>query len=101
MIEITVGDKQRPLSKAEEKAKAHVILYGEKALEARSLWREIRTTHPGARSKLHENYGVFQALRKERDALARSLHANYPLYRAFVSSYSKIYGINQKTMERV
>jgi ATP-dependent exoDNAse (exonuclease V) alpha subunit len=96
MLHITMGLKPRPLSFAEEKAKLTVEIYCETAQLTRSLWHEVRKTTP---STQHPKYGQFQSFREERDALAKQMLDNYPLYREFVKGYSKEYGITKKTLE--
>jgi ATP-dependent exoDNAse (exonuclease V) alpha subunit len=99
MLQITTGLKARPLSNAEEKAKLTVELYGETAQVARDLWREIRKTHPGNQCYHHLNYGQFTEMRNERNSLAYTIGESYSLHREFVNEFSRVYGINKRTVE--
>ncbi len=99
MLQITAGIKARPLSRAEEKAKLTVEIYGETAQVARDLWRDIRKTHPGSKCYQHPAYDQFHQLRQERNGLARSITENYALHREFVGEFSKVYGISKRMIE--
>jgi len=99
MLQITTGLKARPLSRAEEKAKLTVEIYGETAQVARDLWRDIRKTHPGAKCYDHPSYEQFHQLRMERNDLARTISDNYALHREFVGEFSKPYGISKRMIE--
>ena len=99
MLQISTGQKARPLSMAEEKAKITVELYGETAHLARGMWNTIRKTHPGSKCYSHPNYEQFNQIRHERNALAQTIAENYPLHREFVNQFSRVYGINSKTVE--
>lgn len=99
MLQITTGLKARPLSRAEEKAKLTVELYGETAQVARDLWRDIRKTHPGAKCYDHPSYDQFHQLRQERNDLARLIIENYALHREFVGEFSRDYGISKRMIE--
>ena len=99
MLQITTGLKARPLSRAEEKAKLTVELYGETAQVARDLWRDIRKTHPGAKCYGHPSYDQFHQLRQERNDLARRISENYALHREFVGEFSRSYGISKRMIE--
>lgn len=99
MLQITTGLKARPLSRAEEKAKLTVELYGETAQVARDLWRDIRKTHPGAKCYGHRSYDQFHLLRQERNDLARTIVENYALHREFVGEFSRVYGISKRMIE--
>lgn len=99
MLQMTTGLKARPLSKAEEKAKLTVELYGETAQVARDLWRDIRKTHPGAKCYDHPSYDQFHQLRQERNDLARAILENYALHREFVGEFSKSYDISKRMIE--
>ena len=99
MLQITTGLKARPLSRAEEKAKLTVELYGETAQVARDLWRDIRKTHPGAKCYSHPSYDQFHQLRQERNDLARTISDNYALHREFVGEFSRSYGISKRMID--
>ncbi|MFI0478303.1 MAG: AAA family ATPase [Candidatus Rhabdochlamydia sp.] len=99
MLQITTGQKARPLSRAEEKAKLTVELYGETAQVARDLWRDIRKTHPGSKCYDHPSYDQFHLLRQERNDLARTISENYALHREFVGEFSRSYGISKCMIE--
>jgi hypothetical protein len=99
MLQISTGQKARPLSMAEEKAKITVELYGETAHLARGMWNGIRKTHTGDKCYNHPNYEQFNQIRYERNALAQTIAENYPLHREFVNQFSRVYGINSKTVE--
>ena len=99
MLQITTGLKARPLSRAEEKAKLTVELYGETAQVARDLWRDIRKTHPGAKCYSHPSYDQFHQLRQECNDLARTISENYALHREFVGEFSQVYGISKRMIE--
>ena len=96
MLQYTTGQKLRPLSVAEQKAKLNVEIYGETANVARELWNEIKLS---TNKKEHPLYDDYQNLRAERDALAKDILYNYPLYREFVNHYSKEYGMSKRTLE--
>lgn len=100
MLQITTGLKARPLSRAEEKAKLTVELYGETAQVARDLWRDIRKTHPGAKCYDHPSYERFHQLRMERNDLARTISENYALHREFVGEFGRVYEIGKRMIER-
>ncbi|MEI6628906.1 MAG: hypothetical protein WCN27_05865, partial [Alphaproteobacteria bacterium] len=99
MLRISTGQKARPLSTIEAKAKITVELYGEMAHLARGMWNNIRKTHPGSKCYSHPDYEKFNEIRHERNALAQTIAKNYPLHREFVNQFSREYGINQKTVE--
>ena len=99
MLQITTGLKARPLSTAESKAKITVELYGETAHLAREMWNNIRKSHPGSKCYSHPNYEQFNEIRHERNVLAQTIAENYPLHREFVNQFSRVYGINCKTVE--
>lgn len=99
MLQITTGLKARPLSRAEEKAKLTVEIYGETAQVARDLWRDIRKTHPGSQCYHHPSYAQFHQLRQERNDLARTISENYALHREFVGEFSRVYGISKRMIE--
>ncbi len=99
MLQITTGLKARPLSRAEEKAKLTVEIYGETAQVARDLWRDIRKTHPGSQCYHHPSYAQFHQLRQERNDLARTIVENYALHREFVGEFSRSYGISKRMIE--
>ena len=99
MLQISTGQKARPLSIAEEKAKVTVELYGETAHLARNIWNSIRKTHPGSKCYSHPQYERFDEIRHERNSLAQTIAENYPLHREFINQFSRIYGINSKTVE--
>jgi ATP-dependent exoDNAse (exonuclease V) alpha subunit len=99
MLQISTGQKNRPLSMAEEKAKITVELYGETAHLARGMWNSIRKTHPGSKCYSHNDYEKFNEIRHERNSLAQTIAENYSLHREFVNQFSRVYGINSKTVE--
>ena len=99
MLQISTGQKARPLSLAEEKAKITVELYGETAHLARGMWNSVRKTHPGSKCYSHPNYEQFNEIRHERNSLAQTIAENYPLHREFVNQFSRVYGISSKTVE--
>ncbi len=99
MLQISTCLKARPLSLAETKAKITVELYGETAHLARGMWNTIRKTHPGSKCYSHPDYEKFNEVRHERNALAQTIAENYPLHREFVNQFSRVYGINSKTVE--
>jgi len=99
MLQIATGLEARPLSRAEEKAKLTVELYGETAQVARDLWRDIRKTHPGAKCYSHPSYDQFHQLRQERNDLARTISENYALHREFVGEFSRSYGISKRMID--
>jgi len=98
-IAINCGLKARPLSLAEQQAKHTVGLYAEKALEARTLWKEITQTHPGTLCVQHAEYRAFTELRQERNGLAKTITEYPALHRAFVKDLGKAQGIGWKTLE--
>ncbi|MBP6104189.1 MAG: AAA family ATPase [Gammaproteobacteria bacterium] len=98
-IAINCGLKARPLSLAEQQAKNTVGLYAEKALEARTLWKEITQTHPGTLCIQHAEYRTFTELRQERNSLAKTITEYPALHRAFVQALAKTQGIGWKTLE--
>ncbi|MEI6627788.1 MAG: AAA family ATPase [Alphaproteobacteria bacterium] len=99
MLEITTGQKTRPLSLVESKAKVTVELYGETANAARQLWQAIRKTHPGDKCYQHNFYPAFKGYQQERNVLAHTISQNYPLHREFINQFNRQFGINQKTVE--
>ncbi len=99
MLQISTGQKVRPLSTVEYRAKITVELYGETAHAARQLWQEIRKTHPGDKCYSHPNYEQFNAIRQERNTLAHTISQNYPLHREFIHQFNRQFGINLKTVE--
>jgi ATP-dependent exoDNAse (exonuclease V) alpha subunit len=99
MLQISTGLKARPLSLAESKAKITVELYGETAHLARGMWNNIRKTHPGSKCYSHPQYEQFNDIRHERNALAQTIAENFSLHREFVNQFSRVYGINSKTVE--
>ncbi len=99
MLQISIGQKTRPLSTTETKAKITVELYGETAHLARGMWNNIRKTHPGSKCYSHPDYEKFNEIRHERNSLANTIYQNYPLHREFVNQLSRVYGINSKTVE--
>ncbi len=99
MLQISTGLKARPLSLAESKAKITVELYGETAHLARGMWNNIRKTHPGSKCYSHPQYEQFTEIRHEINALAQTIAENFPLHREFVNQFSRVYGINSKTVE--
>jgi|GEM_PF-6324610 len=69
-VEIDAGMRERQLTEVEKKAISEVNVYVGYAKEARDQWNDIKATHPGSRSRSHENYGKFDQLRKHRNELA-------------------------------
>lgn len=98
-IAINCGLKARPLSLAEQQAKNTVGLYAEKALEARTLWKEITQTHPGTLCVQHAEYRAFTELRQERNRLAKTITEYPALHREFVQVLGKAQGIGWKVLE--
>ncbi len=82
-IEVAAGQRSRPLSEIEHEARARVTAYAKLATETRDLWNTIKLTHPGPRSKNHADFGHFDQLRQQRDALAAGLVAEKSLHRAW------------------
>ncbi|MDQ5883794.1 MAG: Toprim protein [Pseudomonadota bacterium] len=99
MLQISTGQKTRPLSLVESKAKVTVELYGETANAARQLWQAIRKTHPVDKCYQHTSYPAFKGYQQERNALAHTISQNYPLHREFINQFNRQFGINQKTVE--
>ena len=82
-LEITAGLRSRNLSHMEEKLLIILEQYMEAALECRTLWHAIRTTHPGVYAKDHPSYATFQEKQLERGSLAEVLYAHAPITRSF------------------
>ncbi len=99
MLQISTGQKVRPLSTVEYRAKITVELYGETAHLARQLWQEIRKTHPGDKCYQHNSYPTFKGYQQERNTLAHTINQNYPLHREFINQFNSQFGINLKTVE--
>jgi hypothetical protein len=83
-LEIAAGLKKRALSRAEIEAQLTVEQYVCVSLEARTLWRDIRRTHPGSRAKLHPEWSRFEEARDQRGVLANQIHLNPILHRPFL-----------------
>lgn len=98
-IEIACGLKMRPLSLIEKQAQYQVQEYSKKAMEARLLWRTIRTTHPGTNCYEHSKYSDFNCLRLERNNLAKEIVNNQHLYKNHISKLSQELGIGWKTLK--
>lgn len=100
-LQIATGQKPRPLSWMEERAKLTVQLYVETAQLARTLWRE-RCSSTSSLSDtwlFQEKPLSVQELRAERDSLAQVILDNYPLHRPFMKAFAYGYGLTKKTLE--
>ena len=82
-LEITAGLRGRTLSHLEERVLISLEQYIDVALSCRSVWQEIRLTHPGIYAKEHPKYADLKALQEERGSLAHSLMAYAPIVRSF------------------
>lgn len=83
-LEIAAGLKKRSMSRVEIEAQQTVEQYVAVSLEARTLWRDIRKTHPGSRAKLHPEWPKFEEARDQRGILANQIHINPVLHRPFL-----------------
>lgn len=83
-LEIAAGLKKRSLSRLEVQAQMTVEQYVSAALEARTLWRDIRKTHPGIRAKTHPDWQMFEEAREQRGVLANRIYLNVTLHRPFL-----------------
>lgn len=97
-IAIQSGLKMRPLSLAEQEAQKTVALYAEKALQTRTLWKEINQSCPGHRCTEHAEYRAFTELRQERNTLAKTISEYPAIHREFVQHLGKTQGIGWKTL---
>ena len=96
-IEVAAGLRERPASELEKEALERMKAYQKTSDEARSLWNEIKKTHPGARSKDHPEFARFDALRLKRDEAAHVIVSDEkmrPLHRR----QAKAAGANWKTV---
>lgn len=64
------GRLERIRSAAEEAGLEQLKRLDALATTSRTMWNEIKATHPGARARQHPRYGEFNAARRERDMLA-------------------------------
>ena len=83
-LEIAAGLKKRSLSRIEIQAQMVVEQYAAVSLEARTLWRHIRRTHPGIRAKTHPEWQKFEEIRDQRGVLANRIHLKPTLHRPFL-----------------
>jgi hypothetical protein len=83
-LEIAAGLKKRPLGRLEAQAQIVVEQYVAVSLEARTLWRDIRRTHPGIRAKTHPEWQKFEDAREQRGILANQIHLNPTLHSPFL-----------------
>jgi ATP-dependent exoDNAse (exonuclease V) alpha subunit len=83
-LEIAAGLKKRSLSRIEIQAQMVVEQYAAVSLEARTLWRHIRRTHPGIRAKTHPEWQKFEEVRDQRGVLANRIHLKPTLHRPFL-----------------
>ena len=83
-LEISAGLKKRTLCRVEIEAQQVVEQYIAVSLDARTLWRDIRRTHPGSRAKLHPEWAKFEEARDQRGVLANRIHINPILHRPFL-----------------
>jgi hypothetical protein len=83
-MEIAAGLKKRSLNRAEVQAQMVVEQYVAVSLEARTLWRDIRRTHPGTRAKTHPEWQKFEEIRDQRGVLANQIHLKPTLHRPFL-----------------
>jgi ATP-dependent exoDNAse (exonuclease V) alpha subunit len=83
-LEIAAGLTKRTLSRVEREAQQTVEQYVEASLEARTLWRDIRRTHPGSRARLHPEWPKFEAARDQRGVIANLIHINPILHRPYL-----------------
>lgn len=99
-LQISVGLKARPLSRAEEVACKRVELYCETALEARIVWNTIKNTSSGSYHLEHEQYSIFQQLRDQRDQLATEILENEPLHREFFQVIAEKFGYGRGVLQK-
>jgi len=83
-LEIAAGLKKRSLGRLEVQAQMTVEQYVAASLEARTLWRDIRKTHPGSRAKTHPDWQRFEEAREQRGMLANRIYLNVTLHRPFL-----------------
>jgi ATP-dependent exoDNAse (exonuclease V) alpha subunit len=82
-IEVAAGRRDRPLSDASHAIRAQMVDYAAKRDEARDLWNAIKAGTSPRMVKQHSDYGRFDALRQERDAMAAEIVAAAKVARSF------------------
>jgi ATP-dependent exoDNAse (exonuclease V) alpha subunit len=82
-LEVQADLRKRLLSVAEEAALDKVEVYCKVSNHARTLWKELSKTHPGALSHSHPEYERYAKVKAERNELAYEI-ASFPmLYKSF------------------
>lgn len=94
-LEIQCGLRQRPLSNIEINAKNTVELYAKISQTARAIFRSMDTFN----IIQNRRYMEYCKIRDARNNLARTILADYPLYREFVSQASRAFFISRKDMQ--
>lgn len=88
-LEIAAGLRKRALSRVEVQAQLVAEQYIAVSLEAREIWRNIRKTHPGARSKTHPEWTKFKEVCDLRGVLANQIYQNPILHSLFLKETAK------------
>ena len=97
-VEIAIGAKPRPLSRAEQKAKEIVELYAKLSCETREVLRGIKAHCFNVTT--HKDYSKYCELRQARNNVAREILANYPLHREFVTAKTRSFFISKRSMQK-
>jgi len=96
-IEISLGLKQRPMTKLELYAKSTVALYAKASQETRVMYDFMRKECYNIKD--HKDYGEYCSIRGIRNGLAKEILSNRPLYREFVNEMSRECFVSFKAME--
>ena len=83
VVEEHAGLRERLLSSAEVQARDTVKAYFTVSMQLKTLWQDIKTTHPGALASDHEQYSTYNDLKTQRDSQAAHMAAFPKLYQRF------------------
>lgn len=97
-VEIAIGAKPRPLSRAEQKAKEIVELYAKLSCETRNVLLDIKAQCFNVTTNKY--YAKYCELRQARNNVAREILANYPLHREFVTAKMRSFFISKQSMQK-
>jgi hypothetical protein len=86
-LEISLGLRQRPLSRIELFAKNNVELYVEISQETQQIFDKMK--RESFNILKHSSYGEYARIRKIRNDLAGEILANYPLHREFINQVNQ------------
>ena len=97
-LEIAIGRRSRPLSRAEQKAKKTVERYAKLSRETREVFKDIKAQCFNVTT--HKDYAKYCDLRHARNNVAREILANYPLHREFVTAKTRSFFISRQSMQK-